>query len=50
MIDLWLTIAHHVVVFLLAAILAMQFAMIQPGILAFMTGWVGRTVPTPRRG
>src|SRR5690606_23864870 len=25
-------------------------AMIQPGILAFMTGWVGRTVPTPRRG
>ena len=34
MIDLWLAIAHHLVVFMLVAILAIQFALIRPGITA----------------
>jgi putative membrane protein len=33
-IDLWLAIAHHLVVFMLVAILAVQIALIRPGITA----------------
>ncbi len=34
MIDLWLAIAHHLVVFTLVAILAIQIALVRPGITA----------------
>ena len=34
MIDLWLAIAHHLIVFMLVAILAVQIALIRPGITA----------------
>jgi putative membrane protein len=32
--DLWLAVAHHLIVFTLVALLAVQFALIRPGITA----------------
>lgn len=34
MLDLWLTIAHHLIVFIMVAILATEIALVRPGITA----------------